>query len=523
MDKKVIIAGAGPAGLAAASEFLERTEFKPILIEENDFVGGISATMDYKKNKLDMGGHRFFTKSERVKDWWLSFLPLQGKASKDDVLLGRKAELSMKENAPDPEKTDCVMLKRNRVSRIFYLKTFFDYPVSLNFNTIKGLGIFRMAKISLSYFKALLLPVKNEKSLEDFLINRFGRELYLTFFKDYTEKLWGMECSAISAEWGAQRIKGISILKVLAQIFKTMFGCKKGKVETSFIDSFMYPKFGPGYLWSAVAESVLDKGGEIRLGRKVSELIMDNGKVKAVVIEDCHGYREIVEGDVFISTMPVKDLINAMGDNVPENVKTAANGLIYRDFRVAGVLLDKLLLKNNTKIKTLNGLIPDTWIYVQEKGVKLGRIQIFNNWSPYLVAEFPDKVWIGLEYFCNEEDELWKMSDEDFIAQALKEGCKIGIFAAEDVKDFCSFKVKKAYPAYFGTYNRFDEIREYTDKIDNLYLIGRNGMHRYNNMDHSVLTAMIAVDNIVNHVRSRDNIWNVNTEAEYHEEKQNGG
>lgn len=520
MDKKAIIVGAGPAGLAAASELLERTEIKPVLIEENDFVGGISATMNYKNNKIDMGGHRFFTKSERVNDWWLSFLPLQGKASKDDILLGRKVELSTQEGAPAPEETDRVMLKRNRVSRIFYLKTFFDYPVSLNFNTIKGLGIFRMAKITLSYFKALLLPMKDEKSLEDFLINRFGRELYLTFFKDYTEKLWGMECSEISAEWGAQRIKGISILKVLAQIFKTIFKRKGGKVETSFIDSFMYPKFGPGHLWSEVAQSVVARGGEIRLGKRVSELIMEDGRVKAVAVEDYLGHREIVEGDIFISTMPVKDLIKAMGNTVPENVRTAADGLMYRDFRVAGVLLDKLLLKNNTKIKTLNGLVPDTWIYIQEKNVKLGRIQIFNNWSPYLVAEFPDKVWIGLEYFCSEEDELWKMSDEAFIAQALGEGCKIGIFKAEDVKDACTFKVKKAYPAYFGTYGRFDEIRDYTDKIENLYLVGRNGMHRYNNMDHSVLTAMVAVDNIVNRSRSRENIWNVNTEAEYHEEKQ---
>lgn len=519
MDKKAIIIGAGPAGLSAASELLERTEIKPVLIEENDFVGGISATMTYKNNKIDMGGHRFFTKSERVNDWWLSFLPLQGKASKDDVLLDRKIELSREENAPDPEKTDKVMLKRNRVSRIFYLKTFFDYPVSLNFNTIKGLGIFRMAKITLSYFKALLLPIKPEKSLEDFLINRFGRELYLTFFKDYTEKLWGMECSEISAEWGAQRIKGISILKVLIQIFKSLTGHKGGKTETSFIDSFMYPKFGPGHLWSEVAEKVVARGGEIRLRQKVSELVMENGRVKAVVVENSRGQKEIVEGDIFMSTMPVKDLIKAMGSNVPENVKTAASGLMYRDFRVAGVLLDKLLLKNNTKIKTLNELIPDTWIYVQEKNVHMGRIQIFNNWSPYLVAEFPDKVWIGLEYFCSEEDELWKMSDEDFVALALGEGCKIGIFKAEDVKDACSFKVKKAYPAYFGTYDRFEEIRSYTDKIDNLYLIGRNGMHRYNNMDHSVLTAMVAVDNIANHILGRDNIWSVNTEAEYHEEK----
>ena len=253
MAKKAIIIGAGPAGLTAAYELLTRTDIEPVILEENDFVGGISATLDYKHNKIDMGGHRFFSKSERVMDWWLSILPLQGKPAKDDILLAREVELSSAADAPDPEKTDKVMLKRHRLSRIYYLKTFFSYPVSLNMDTIKGLGLWRMCKIGCSYLKALAFPIKDGKSLQDFMINRFGRELYLTFFKDYTEKLWGIDCSKISAEWGAQRIKGISILKVLKQMAKNISGNKGGAVETSFIDSFFYPKFGPGHMWQSVA------------------------------------------------------------------------------------------------------------------------------------------------------------------------------------------------------------------------------------------------------------------------------
>ena len=272
MAKKAVIIGAGPAGLTAAYELLTRSDIEPVILEENDFVGGISATLDYKNNKIDMGGHRFFSKSERVMDWWLSILPLQGAPSKDDLLLNRKVELSTLPEAPNPEKTDKVMLKRHRLSRIYYLKTFFDYPVSLNMNTIKGLGLWRMFKIGCSYLKALAFPIKEEKSLEDFMINRFGRELYLTFFKDYTEKLWGIDCAKISAEWGAQRIKGISILKVIKQMFNNLFGHKGKAVETSFIDSFYYPKFGPGHLWQSVAEQVEAKGGKI-LRRKDGHII----------------------------------------------------------------------------------------------------------------------------------------------------------------------------------------------------------------------------------------------------------
>ena len=518
MSKKAIIIGAGPAGLTVAHELLENSDFLPIIIEENDFVGGISATLDYKNNKIDMGGHRFFTKSQRVMDWWLNILPLQGKPSKDDIILNRDVELSSLKNAPNPEKTDKVMLKRNRLSRIFYLKTFFNYPVSLNMDTIKGLGLWRMFKIGCSYMKALAFPIKDEKTLEDFMINRFGKELYLTFFKDYTEKLWGIDCNKISAEWGAQRIKGISIIKVIKQMLNSLTDKKGGAVETSFIESFFYPKFGPGHMWQSVSEQVIKKGGKILFGEKVTRIIKEDNKIIAVETTTANGKKNVYEGDIFVSTMPVKELIESMND-IPQNVSDVANGLMYRDFRVVGVLLNKLKLKNTTEIKTINNIIPDTWIYIQERDVKLGRIQIFNNWSPYLVDDFENKVWIGLEYFCNEQDAIWTDENDKFIKFAIDEAAKIGIFEKDDVLDAYTHRVKKAYPAYFGSYDRFNEIKEYVNNIDNLYLVGRNGMHRYNNMDHSTLAGMKTVDYITGKINDREEIWSVNTESDYHEDK----
>ncbi len=518
MPKKAIIIGGGPAGLTAAYELLNRSNIIPVIIEENDFVGGISATLDYKNNKIDMGGHRFFTKSDRVMNWWLDILPLQGKPSKDDIMLNREVELSKSKKAPDPEKTDIVMLKRPRLSRIYYLKTFFSYPVSLNMATIKGLGLWRMFKIGCSYMKALVFPIKEEKSLEDFMINRFGRELYLTFFKDYTEKLWGIDCNKISADWGAQRIKGISILKVLKQMAQNLTGKKGGAVETSFIESFFYPKFGPGHLWQNVAKLIEEKGGKIILGQRVTRIIKQDNRIVAVEATDGKDNTAVYEGDLFISTMPIKDLMASMND-VPAHVAEIADGLMYRDFRVVGVLLNKLKLKNTTAIKTVNNIVPDTWIYVQEREVKLGRIQVFNNWSPYMVNNFENTVWIGLEYFCNEKDKIWTDDDDTFIKFAINEADKIGIFDKKDVLDAYTHRVKKAYPAYFGTYDKFDEIKNYVNEIENLYLVGRNGMHRYNNMDHSTLAAMKTVDYILGEEGSRESIWSINTESDYHEEK----
>jgi len=534
-QKIAIIVGAGPAGLTAAYELLDKTNIKPIILEKTGKIGGISKTVNYKGNRIDIGGHRFFSKSERIMNWWQNMLPLQGAPARDDVLLERKVPLSLeylnkelksekfkKHCAPDPEKTDKVMLNRSRVSRIFFLRKFFDYPISLNFATLYNLGLIRTSKIGISYFKTVLKPTKNEKSLEEFFINRFGKELYLTFFKDYTEKVWGVPCNEIKADWGSQRIKGLSIKKTLSNAVRAKFSkdtsLSQKNIETSLIGQFMYPKLGPGQMWEEVANKIVKNGGEIHFNQKVVEIGNNDYNISTVKsINESSGEFNDWEGDYFISTMPVKDLIESFND-VPKDILDVANGLMYRDFITVGLLLKKLLIKNESKIKTIDNIVPDNWIYIQERDVKLGRLQIFNNWSPYLVKN-PENVWIGLEYFCNEGDDLWSMSDDKFIDFAVNELSKIEIVNKKDVIDSMVLRVEKTYPAYFGSYDRFYLIKEFLDKFENLYLIGRNGMHRYNNMDHSMLTAMTAVENIINGINTKDNLWDINAEEDYHEEK----
>ena len=507
MKKKVVVIGAGPAGLTAAFELLKQKNIQPVILEQSDFIGGISATMNHHGNRMDMGGHRFFSKSEVVMNWWKSILPIQGSPSADDILFHRHPALSLDKKAPDPQKQDKVMLVRPRVSRIYYLKSFFDYPVSLNFQTVKNLGFVKMVKIGLSYLKSLCHK-RPEKSLEDFFINRFGQELYETFFRDYTEKLWGIPCSEIAADWGAQRVKGLSIWKVILDILKI------GKKETSLIEEFWYPKFGPGQLWEEVAHQVQKKGGKIQLKTKVIKINMKRNRVVSVVTDK----GKTISCDAVFSSMPVRDLITAC-PHVPKNVNQVASGLMYRDFRTVGLLLKKMKLGYALNESILNGMPKDTWIYIQEKGVKLGRVQLFNNWSPYLVKDFKNSVWIGLEYFCSTGDTLWKMPNSKFINMAVAEAEKIGLIDSKDVIDSISFKVPKAYPAYFGTYGQFNTIRAWLDEVDNLFVMGRNGMHRYNNMDHSVLSAMAAVREFLHPTGNRSAIWNVNTEQEYHETK----
>lgn len=520
--KKAIIIGAGPAGLTAAYELLENTDIKPLIFEETEDIGGISKTVEYKGNRIDIGGHRFFSKSERIMDWWQNILPLQGELSVDDKLLER--EILLVAGNPDPEKTDKVMLIRSRLSRILFLRKFFDYPVSLSKNTFLNLGIFRIFKIGMSYIKTRFLPRK-ENSLEDFFINRFGKELYLTFFKDYTEKVWGVPCSEIKPEWGAQRIKGLSVTKTILHAVKKIFISKQDlsqkSEETSLIEQFMYPKLGPGYMWETVADIVKSKGGNnlISLGRKIVGINHSGNKIISVMVQDAKtGKIEEQKADYFISSMPVKDLINALGHIVPLEVKEVSKGLQYRDFITVGLLLKKLKIKNTSHIKTINNIVPDNWIYIQESDVKLGRLQVFNNWSPYLVKDM-NNVWLGLEYFCNEGDELWSMEDKNFLEFAIDELAKIDIINKEDVLDSVVIRMPKAYPAYFGSYENFDTVKNFVNGFENLFLVGRNGMHRYNNMDHSMLSAMTAVENIRNGVKSKDNIWGVNVEESYHETK----
>ena len=533
--KHAIIIGAGPAGLTAAYELLDKTDIKPIIYETSEEIGGISKTVNYKGNRIDIGGHRFFSKSERVMNWWLNILPPQGAPAKDDIQVDRKVPITteyvkrdmgssktISYPSPDPEQNDKVMLNRSRLSRIFFLRKFFNYPISFNFNTLSNLGIKRTLKIGLSYIKTSFNQIKPEKSLEDFFINRFGSELYRTFFKDYTEKVWGVPCDQITAEWGSQRIKGLSIKKAIIHVFKKKFtqdnGVSQKNFETSLIDQFMYPKLGPGQLWEEVARIITENGGEIHYNSRVVGVESADHKVVAIkVVDESTHEIERVEGEYFLSTMPVKDIINAFEEDIPEDVSEVAQGLMYRDFITVGLLLNKLKIKNETKLKTINDLVPDNWIYIQERDVKIGRLQIFNNWSPYLLKD-DSKVWVGLEYFCYEGDDMWEMSDEIFKNFAVNELERIDIIDPADVIDSTVIRVQKTYPAYFGTYNRFDTIRNYTDSFENLFLIGRNGMHRYNNMDHSMLTAMMAVENIINDETSKENIWNINAEEEYHEE-----
>ncbi|MBQ4155280.1 MAG: NAD(P)/FAD-dependent oxidoreductase [Clostridia bacterium] len=517
--KNVVIIGAGPAGLTAGYELLKNSkDFNVVILEETEAIGGISKTVYYNGNRMDIGGHRFFSKDERVNAFWEEIMPLQGAPAFDDLVLNREKDYA--ENGPDPEEVDRVMLLRDRVSRIYYKNTFFDYPVSLSWNTIKGMGFVTTVKAGFSYLKSVFKKLP-ETTLENFYINRFGKVLYSMFFEGYTEKLWGRHPSEISAEWGSQRVKGLSIMGVIKNAFRKIFSKNSAATETSLIEQFHYPKFGPGQLWETVANRFSELGGKILHNSKVEKLIVDeiNGKVKSVVFEQ-NGKKMKIDADIFISSMPVKDLVAGIeSDNIPPEVRNAAKTLPYRDFVTVGLLVNKLNLENKTKIKTLSNIIPDCWIYVQDTNVKLGRIQIFNNWSPYMVSAPENTVWIGLEYFCDEGDAFWNMEDGECIKFAVDELVSMGIIYQDDVLDAHREKVKKAYPAYFDGYAYIDYITEYLDKYSNLYCVGRNGQHRYNNMDHSMATAFNTVENILNGVNDKSNIWNVNTEKDYHEEK----
>ncbi|MBO7400805.1 MAG: NAD(P)/FAD-dependent oxidoreductase [Clostridia bacterium] len=509
-NKIAIIIGAGPAGLTAAYELLTTTDIRPVILEESDEIGGISRTAVYKGNRIDIGGHRFFTKVDRVNDLWKSILPVQGAPSFDDALLGREKPLSA--GGPDPEKEDRVMLVRNRVSRIYFLKKFFAYPISLSWETIKNMGFWRTLKAGCGYLWSAVFK-KKETNLRNFYINRFGKPLYEMFFEDYTEKVWGVNPKDISAEWGAQRVKGLSLFKAVWNKISSPFRKKSSKkVETSLIEQFLYPKNGPGQFYETLADEVRRLGGDIVMNARVDDVKTENGRVVSV---SANG-REYA-GDYFISSMPVKDLCNSM-HNVPEDVLAVTRELPYRDFITVGLLCDRMAIQNKTRTKTLSNIVPDCWIYVQERDVKLGRLQIFNNWSPYLVVDPEHTVWIGLEYFCTEGDELWNMTDADFIEFAKEEAAHIGVVDKADIKDAVRVKQRKAYPSYFGTYQNFPVAREWLQSFENLYCVGRNGQHRYNNMDHSILSAMVAVDSIRTG-KDRLACWDVNTEKEYHEKK----
>ena len=514
MNKIAVIAGAGPAGLTAALELLRCSSYRPVIFESDTQVGGISKTVVYRGNRMDLGGHRFFSKSDWVMDWWQSILPVAGVDEADgEISLGyQNQHRSFAPSQMAPARDAKAMLVRPRLSRIYYRRKFFDYPLQLNWSTLAQLGFTEATRLGTSYLHSRLRPRTPEITLEDFFVNRFGDRLYRTFFKDYTEKVWGVECREISAEWGAQRVKGLSITSALKHAVRSAIGRSDGiaqkGTETSLIERFLYPRLGPGQMWEEVSARVCSAGGEINLGHMVVGLEAQGDTIRRVQVRDlADSSTRWIECDAFISTMPISQLVAQLQPG-SLNLQRIARSLPYRDFMTAGLVVRKM-----------RGPTPrDNWIYIQEPDVKIGRLQIFNNWSPDLVAD-PATVSLGLEYFCQEGDELWSMADSAFLDFAAAELERIGLIVRRDVLDGCVVRVPKAYPAYFGSYDEIGHVRDFLSGFRNLYPIGRNGMHRYNNQDHSMLAARAAVECIVGQSPDKSALWAVNTEDEYHEHR----
>ena len=515
--KKVIILGAGPAGLTAGHDLLTKDSehYDVIILEKTNDIGGISKTINYKGNLMDIGGHRFFSKDPRVNEWWRQRLKIQSSPALDDKILDRKKDLPS--DGADPNIEDNVFLIRDRISRIYYNNSFLNYPISLSLKLITSIGILQTIKAGFSYIWSLIKKLP-EISLENFYINRFGRVIYSLFFEKYTLKLWGIHPKDLSADWGCQRVRGISILEVLKNAFAKQFNLGKKSKETSFIEKFMYPKFGPGQLWEKTAREIENLGGKIIKNVSVKSIVFRNNKVQEITFKE-NDVTSSLQADFLLSSAPIKDLFSFFtGIDIPNDIYKATQELQYRDFVTIGFLLKKLNLKNTTEYKTINNITPDCWIYIQEPNIKMGRIQIFNNWSPYSVKDLQNTIWIGTEYFCTEGDDFWSKSDQKLFDFAKDELLSMNLItSADDIIDWHCEKIQKAYPAYFGSYKHMDRIIAFLNQYDNLFCIGRNGQHRYNNMDHSMITAFNAVDNILNEEKSKDNIWSVNTEKVYHE------
>ena len=468
-QQDVVVIGAGPAGLTAA-HFLARKGIRVRVLEKDKQVGGIARTVEYKGFRFDIGGHRFFTKVGPVRDLW-------------HAMLGRE------------------MLKRPRLSRIYYRGKFFDYPLK-PFNALSGLGVMESVRVLLSYAWTRLHPVRPEVSVEDWVTNRFGRRLFGIFFKTYTEKVWGLPCDRIGAQWAAQRIKGFSLMSAITNM---LFGAwlHRGRRQiTTLIDEFEYPRLGPGMMWEAFERDVTDRGGSIVLDSRVTGLRHERSRITSVEYER-RGTRTSVPASAVISSMPLRELIASMDPPAPAEVRAAAASLKYRDFVTVGLIVDA------------PDLFPDNWIYVHDPAVKLGRIQNFKNWSPEMVPD-ASKTCLGLEYFCFEGDGLWRMDDRDLIALGTRELAQIGLLRGARVLDGCVVRMPKAYPVYDDTYlQALDVIKRYLLGLENLQVVGRNGMHKYNNQDHSMVTAMLAVQNVLG---ANHDVWSVNADDEYHEE-----
>ena len=465
--ERVVIVGAGPAGLTAAY-LLAKAGTPVTVLEGSDMVGGISQTAQYNGYRFDIGGHRFFTKVTPVEDLW-------------NEILGDE------------------FISVPRLSRISYNGTFFDYPLK-PMNALRGLGIWNAVKCVVSYMRAHMNPSPVEDNLEQWVSNRFGKRLYEIFFKTYTEKVWGIPCTEIRAEWAAQRIQGLSLAKAI--LSATSLNKRSTKIKT-LINEFRYPRLGPGQMWETARDRIVEWGGEVLMNHEVVRLEQDAGRIRAVVARGPGGERRI-EGAHFISTMAIRNLVQALGPAVPAATRAAGDGLKYRDFLTVALMVDR------------EDLFADNWIYVHTPGVRVGRIQNFNNWSKAMVPD-PGRTCLGLEYFCFEGDGLWTSDDRDLVALATRELAELGLAGDAKVLDGCVVRMKKAYPVYDADYRRhLDTVRDYIDPIQNLHTVGRNGMHKYNNQDHSMLTAMMAVANMRG---ASHDIWSVNTDYEYHEEQ----
>ena len=509
-EHAIVIVGAGPAGLTAALELQAAGVRNITVLEADTQVGGISRTVAHHGNRIDIGGHRFFSKSDWVMDWWRGMMPVAAPADAGATReLRYQGAIADAPAATASEADADVMLLRSRLSRIYFNQQFFDYPLKLNPDTLLKLGPWKTFTFGLSYMWARVNPRRPEASLEDFLVNRFGRKLYGQFFKEYTEKVWGVPCGEISAAWGAQRIKSLSITKAVLHALRKIFGVGGKAEQTSLIESFLYPKYGPGQMWETAAQKFTERGGTLLMQSRVNGIDIGDGSTQGVTYRDTEGNEHKLLCTHLLSTMPIKDLVHASASAWPDDVRKIAGALSYRDFITVGLLYPRSAIPRQ---------LDDNWIYIQEPGVNVGRVQVFNNWSPYMVADAAN-LWLGLEFFCKEGDELWTMDDEALMTLGHKEMVQIGLVEADAPLDAVVLRVPKAYPGYFGeAYERFDALQAALDAIPNLFLIGRNGMHRYNNQDHSMLTAKEAARQIVAGEVDKAAIWGINVDDEYHEE-----
>lgn len=492
--RNVVIVGAGPAGLTLGYQLLKHQKnFDVTIIEKNDYVGGISASANSYKNTIDFGPHRYHAKYKDVDRFWKEIMSVQSEPSADDVILNR--EVNLDKNGKDPNKSDDVLLYRKRLSRIFFNGKFYDYPISLKLETFTNMGFSNSLNVLFSYLKSCVFK-KPETNLENFFINRFGQKLYQMFFEYYTQNLWGRHPKNISAEWGAERVKGVSIHKAFKNALQKTLKINNKKTEVSLIENFYYPKLGCGQLWDVLAENIVKLGGKIILKTKINKIYLDDNRVKKISVSN--NKLNIIDNiDFFVSSMAIDELFGKL-ENTPTQMLKIAKGLPFRNHILVHLVVDKLLIKNNTLESTIKNQVPDVWIYVQDRNVKLGRFVIYNNFSPYIVDEFQNNLSVGLEYFVDTNDDLWKNNDNDIIEYAINEFKKINVINdTTKIKIKKVFRTEKAYPAYFDTYNQINQLWDYLYQIDNLYCIGRNGQHKYNNMDDSVLSGLNTAQNIL--------------------------